>query len=136
MDELWISSIRDDRRVQKLFRLIVGDAGQKTMKPNGELAPGQDAPHQVGFHQRGRKEVFAARLPRSRIIHVVTKIGLTALGNQRFQFLVANCAGLIQREGQTKCRVRMHARADRIILFRQEREILFDETIRQRLKIL
>ena len=97
------------------------------MKPARELRFTHYATHQIGFHQRRRKEIFTARFPRGGVIHVAAKISAAALDEQRFQLSVAGRARVIEREGQSKRRVRMHAGANRIILLGKKREILFDE---------
>ena len=61
--QFWIAAVSHNRRLQQLFRRAARDAGQKALKPAGELALIHYAAHQVGFHQRRRKKILASGLP-------------------------------------------------------------------------
>src|SRR5262249_25199087 len=106
------------------------------MKPSGEFALRQHAPHQIRFYQSRREQVVTTRFPGRRIIHVAAKISAAALYNQNFELFVANRARIIERKRQSERSVRMHTGANRVILLREKRLQLLDETICERLKIL
>ncbi len=66
----------------------------------------------------------------------MTKVSAAAFDDQRLQSLISNRSRIIECESQAECRVRMHTRANWIILFRQKGEILFHQSIRERLEIM
>ena len=105
------------------------------MEPARELRFIHYATHQVSFHQRGRKEIFAPGLPRCRVVHVFAKVTAAAFDDQRCQFAITQRARVIERERQSKRCVRMHAGANRIILLGKKRQIFFYERIGERLQI-
>src|ERR1044071_7219517 len=105
MDQLWIGSIRYDGRFEQGPRLIARHAGKKAMKPARELALIHYSAHEVRFHERGRKEILAARFPGRRIIHVAAKIVAAAFDDERLQFSVAGGARVVERERQPERRV-------------------------------
>src|SRR4051812_33683560 len=64
MRDLSIRAIRDDRRLEQRTRLTLCDVRQKRIEPRAPLVDAERATHALRFHQCGRNEVVAPRLPR------------------------------------------------------------------------
>src|SRR6266496_292755 len=131
MYQLGIAAVGYDRGPQKCFRFSLRDSRQKMMKPAAKFCASHDASHQISFHQRRRKKVFPARLPRAGIIDVTTKIGAGTFDDQSFQLLIPNPARVIKRERQTKGRIGMYAGPNGVSLLGKKVEILLSECIGQ-----
>ena len=63
MHKLGITAIGDNRRLQQSRGTTLRDVRQEPVKPCGKFRRFHDTTHQVGFHERGGKEILTARLP-------------------------------------------------------------------------
>ena len=130
----------DNLRVAAVGNHCRGEQGRRHFRQEAEEPPPeflrrQHAAHEVRLHERRAEKVRAARLPRSGIVRVPLKPVAGALDDQLLQFHALRRARVVECEGQSEGRVRMHARADGIRLLRQELQIALLESRSERREV-
>src|SRR6184192_987375 len=91
------------------------------MKPARKCQWLQHSSHEIGFHQRRRKKIFAPGFPGTGIVYVSVEISPAALFKQPRQLFIATGSRVIECKRQTKRRIRMDSSADGIGLFGKKR---------------